>query len=105
MTKKNVKNTFSTPSAFGSHTEMVAKEEIQKELNGNLPEDLDAVEFFIEHNKGMVLLQDEKGFYLTEAKHLDNKCADPYRYCTSRDERLRRFGLGRLVKTDEAIAA
>ena len=55
------------PSLYGSHYSMIDEEETEK---------LDDDE--------MVVLKDEKGFYKTYRKRLDNKMADPRRYNMSR---------------------
>ena len=54
--------TVTTKSWFGSHAEMVVEE--------------------LEDEK--VKCEDEKGFYITEKRNLDNGLADPNRYSTKR---------------------
>jgi hypothetical protein len=55
------------PSLYGSHSSMIDEEETEKLDDGT-----------------MVVLKDEKGFYKTYRKRLDNKMADPRRYNMSR---------------------
>ena len=54
--------TINTKSWFGSHLEMVVEE----------------------LEDGKVKCEDEKGFYITEKRNLDNGLADPNRYSTKR---------------------
>jgi hypothetical protein len=55
------------PSLYGSHSSMIDEEETEKLDDGT-----------------MVVLKDEKGFYKTYRKRLNNKMADPRRYNMSR---------------------
>tara|TARA_Y100000385_G_C12950893_1_gene575424 strand:+ start:544 stop:831 length:288 start_codon:yes stop_codon:yes gene_type:complete len=58
--------TVETPSPYGSHSSMVV--DIEKEAKGNnVPVD-------------KVICKDEKGYYITYKKRLDNGLADPSRY-------------------------
>jgi len=58
---------YKYPTRFGSHQSMV-----DEEKTAELDDD------------SKVVLQDEHGFYTTEAARLDNKLADPNRYRGSR---------------------
>lgn len=74
---KNIKAQFSNnktyayPSWLGSHKSMV---------------DQPATEAL--NQTGKVVIKDEYGYYTTDANRLDNKCADPNRYASSRLESL-----------------
>lgn len=58
--------TIETPSPYGSHASMVV--DIDNEAKGhNVPSD-------------KVICKDEKGFYVTYKKRIDNGLADPCRY-------------------------
>jgi len=62
---------FQYPSHFGSHTSMIDAEATEK---------LEDV--------SLVVLKDEHGSYTTEKIRLDDGCADPNRYPTSRLNKL-----------------
>jgi hypothetical protein len=56
--------TITTPSAYGSHASMVVDHE----------------DYGLELEEGMVLCEDDSGFYITKRSRLDDGLADPNRY-------------------------
>lgn len=63
--RENVR-VIDTPSAYGSHSSMVV--DIDNEAKGhNVPKD-------------KVICKDEKGYYVTYKKRIDNGLSDPCRY-------------------------
>ena len=63
---KDSVRTITTPSPYGSHKSMVV--DIDNEAKGhNVPKD-------------KVICQDERGYYVTYKKRIDNGLADPCRY-------------------------
>lgn len=63
---KDSVRTIDTPSPYGSHSSMVV--DIDKEAqNHSVPKD-------------KIICKDEKGYYITYKKRIDNGLADPCRY-------------------------
>lgn len=61
---KDSVRTIETPSAFGSHSNMVVD---ISEYNHNIPKD-------------KIICQDERGYYVTYKNRIDNGLSDPCRY-------------------------
>ena len=69
-------NTITTPSQFGSHRSMVRDPDEYVSPEDNRSQ--------VSCGPGVVLCEDDRGFYTTLEERLDNGLADPKRYSGSR---------------------
>jgi hypothetical protein len=76
--------TYPFPSRFGSHTSMLCKEEdklkdLPKDQRKKLKDNDQK-----EKPDPLVVLEDENGLYVTDARYLDNGLSDANRYLSNR---------------------